>query len=64
MKETKAKLKQAGLDAAEEQTRLAFEHLKKMGKILVEGSDNEFDDVAFNGLLMFEGKFQEVHRQN
>lgn len=53
-KDLKAKLKEAGLNAAEEQIVLAVKHVKTMGKILVEDTANPFDDVAYKGILMLE----------
>ena len=60
MEDLKEKLKQAGLDALEEQVRLSLEQLKKIGKILVDSTETSMDNVAYNGLLMFEGELLKV----
>ena len=52
----KGKLKQAGLNAAEEHTLLAIKQVKAIGKILVEDTANPFDDVAYQGILMLEAE--------
>ena len=53
MSELKTVLKQAGLEAGEDFTQLAVDHVLKMGKLLVESTENSFDDVAYQGLVMF-----------
>ena len=56
----KEKLKQAGLEAAEEQTRLALKHIKRLAKILVEDTINPFDNMAYKGILMLEDELLKV----
>lgn len=58
--ELKAKLKQAGLNAAEDFTKLAFDHVKQIGQMLVDDTANPFDDVAFKGLLMLESEVNKL----
>ena len=60
MDELKEKLKEAGLDALEAQARLSLEQLKKIGKILVDSTETSMDNVAYSGLLMFEGELLKV----
>jgi len=56
----KAKLKEAALDSAEAHLLLALEDIKKIGKILVEETSNPFDDMAYNGILMFEKELKKL----
>lgn len=56
----KAKIKQSGLEAAEDFTLLALEHVKKIGQLLVDDTANPFDDVAFKGLLMLEDELKKL----
>jgi len=58
--ETKAKMKQLGLNASEDFTLLAFKHLKEIGQLLVDDTANPFDDMAFKGLLMLEGEINKL----
>lgn len=59
-KSLKDKLKEAGLNAAEEYTELSFKQVKLIGKILVEDSSNPYDDMAYKGLLMLEDEFKKL----
>ena len=49
-------LKKMLLDASEEQLLLMLENLIKIGQKMVSDSANPYDDVAFQGLLMFKGE--------
>jgi len=56
----KKAVKQAGLEAGEDFTQLALAHILKMGKMLVDSTETEFDNVAYNGLVLFKGELEKL----
>ena len=54
--ELKATLKKKGLGMAEDYLKMMLDDVEELGKLLVESTENSFDDMAFQGVLMFKGE--------
>ncbi|NQY01552.1 MAG: hypothetical protein HRT70_10615 [Flavobacteriaceae bacterium] len=54
--ELKATLKKKGLGMAEDYLKMMLDDVDELGKLLVESTENSFDDMAFQGVLMFKGE--------
>jgi len=55
-KELKATLNKKGLGMAEDYLKMMLDDVEELGKLLVESTENSFDDMAFQGVLMFKGE--------
>jgi len=53
MSDLKEKLRAEGLNMAENYLKAMVNDVEKLGRLVVEATDNPFDDVGFQALLMF-----------
>lgn len=58
--ELKKELKEYGLNMSEKYLMMMLEDVLKMGEMMVKSTENPFDDVAFQGLKMFEGELKKM----
>lgn len=56
----KEQLKKEGLSMAENYLRLMLNDVERLGKIVVDATDNPFDDVGFQALMMFKSTLLEA----
>lgn len=56
----KEQLKKEGLSMAENYLKLMLNDVERLGKIVVDATDNPFDDVGFQALMMFKSTLLEA----
>jgi len=56
MEELKELLKKKGLKIAENHLMLALDEIIEIGQVLVDSTENQFDDMGLNAIKMFKGE--------